>query len=739
MVQRSVTARRAPSTKAGPARPEGVIRAIVAVTGTEDEVGDIITPGIFARTLAKRRPKVVFHHKFDDFAGRILHIEEWMPGDRRLPAQQPNGSPWPVAAGALVATMQFNLKTQRGREVYEWARFYAESGESAWSIGYTVPPGMSAKRGGVRVIYGIDLFEISLVLHGAHPMTMALEVKSAAALVSGARTLEVKAAPATAPLPAGDVESTHQHDGIMVALFPPREVADALAVPGGEPADELHVTLALLGDGPSYSAEDVITAVRQAVADSTPLSGHLGGLGMFPDSGNGAPVWAPVDVPGLESLRERIVTALDEGATSGAVRRDHGYTPHMTLGYDLPSVTPVPSTAVAFGRVTVVDGDERTDVDLPGAPVIETKGDTSPIGSPGDQENWVDQTGGLPTYIREIAHALIRNGHSESTAIATAVASVKRWAAGGDDVHADTQARAAAALAEWESKKAASHVDDVIETNSPSRAVEVKAGSMLVEAARATTLTPMETKMARMPGSLEERTSIIKDELNRQMRPKKKDGLHCGWLSVEATFDTHVVVSVWKDDAETADTFDIDYQFEGDHVILGKRTPVELELVAVPEDGGAPDPAPVDETVALLVAPAVSQIEEVTSTLTGAPIEYKALAGMRPAVMAMLDALSAKGMDVGDLLYGEPDEDPDPFGEPDEDEDDAVGAPGARGPAGPAVETKDAHPDDEPEPVVEESPDTDEEPDEDEDDSEDGSTVSVDKDEIERELASLRS
>lgn len=76
--------------------------------------------------------------------------------------------------------------------------------------------------------------------------------------------------------------------------------------------------------------------------------------------------------------------------------------------------------------------------------------------------NWVEETGGLPKYIRDIADALMGRGYSESRAIATAVNTVKRWARGGTvranggpRVGKATQTKAAAAVAEWEAKKAA--------------------------------------------------------------------------------------------------------------------------------------------------------------------------------------------------------------------------------------------------------------------------------------------
>jgi hypothetical protein len=90
----------------------------------------------------------------------------------------------------------------------------------------------------------------------------------------------------------------------------------------------------------------------------------------------------------------------------------------------------------------------------------EVRYDTSPLG-PGP--NWVtkaDPMAGLGSFIRAIAHALIRNGHSESQAIALAVAAVKRWAHGGkawgpnSHVTPATQAKAQEALAHWEAIKA---------------------------------------------------------------------------------------------------------------------------------------------------------------------------------------------------------------------------------------------------------------------------------------------
>lgn len=74
--------------------------------------------------------------------------------------------------------------------------------------------------------------------------------------------------------------------------------------------------------------------------------------------------------------------------------------------------------------------------------------------SPGS--NWVQEAGGLPEYICRIAKAVKRSGKTTSQAVSIAVSRVKKWAAGADDVDADTRAKAAKALAEWEALKAKS-------------------------------------------------------------------------------------------------------------------------------------------------------------------------------------------------------------------------------------------------------------------------------------------
>jgi hypothetical protein len=72
------------------------------------------------------------------------------------------------------------------------------------------------------------------------------------------------------------------------------------------------------------------------------------------------------------------------------------------------------------------------------------------------EHNWVEDAGGLPQYICEVARAILRGGHTSdiSRAISIAVGKIEDWAAGKGNVNAETRAKATAAVAEWNAKRA---------------------------------------------------------------------------------------------------------------------------------------------------------------------------------------------------------------------------------------------------------------------------------------------
>jgi hypothetical protein len=85
---------------------------------------------------------------------------------------------------------------------------------------------------------------------------------------------------------------------------------------------------------------------------------------------------------------------------------------------------------------------------------------------PGGPDNWIERQGGLPNYIERIAVHLHAKGMPISQAIATAVNAAKKMCATGDvnwpgvqQVNPGSRAQACAAVAKWESMKAAAKAD----------------------------------------------------------------------------------------------------------------------------------------------------------------------------------------------------------------------------------------------------------------------------------------
>jgi 2'-5' RNA ligase len=162
--------------------------------------------------------------------------------------------------------------------------------------------------------------------------------------------------------------------GIMVALYPDPNLADALALDGGEKPDELHVTLAYLGqldDQVVTSPDPLIGAVTDWAGAFPPMLGQISGVGRFnAGPGSDKPVaYASVDIPALPEAREMLVAAV--GSAGFSVARDHGFTPHMTLFYgetDLNALD-IPTIETAFTQVSIVWGETRHDVPFGSAAV----------------------------------------------------------------------------------------------------------------------------------------------------------------------------------------------------------------------------------------------------------------------------------------------------------------------------------------------------------------------------------
>lgn len=160
---------------------------------------------------------------------------------------------------------------------------------------------------------------------------------------------------------------TPEHTGIMVAFMLDPAIAMQLAIPGGEPAEEMHVTLAYLGqmDKVALDVDALKRELATLASESMPLSGTTGGLGRFTpsDSSEGkSPMIALVNVAGLQQFRAALVQRLE--GIGVQVANDFEYTPHITLLYTEPAaplpIENVPQVPLVFDRLVLAIGEERT-------------------------------------------------------------------------------------------------------------------------------------------------------------------------------------------------------------------------------------------------------------------------------------------------------------------------------------------------------------------------------------------
>jgi 2'-5' RNA ligase len=156
-------------------------------------------------------------------------------------------------------------------------------------------------------------------------------------------------------------------NGAMVALRFPDGVskqiyADTKGIKGALPADDLHVTLAYLGESADIEDEArdrIRNAIKGYAATAPPLEGgRLDGTGTFKMGDYGRPYYANLQAKGLYKMREGLVGALTD---AGVKMADDRFMPHATLAY-LPEGTQTPQLdmsheGLSFGSMYLKFGD----------------------------------------------------------------------------------------------------------------------------------------------------------------------------------------------------------------------------------------------------------------------------------------------------------------------------------------------------------------------------------------------
>lgn len=136
---------------------DGRFSGYASIFGKIDLGRDIIEPGAFARSLAKRGPgevRMLFQHDPDQPIGRWTAIRE---DDRGL-----------YVEGRLA------LGVRQGREVHEMMKSGALDG---LSIGFQTVKSRADRPGGIRRIMDADLWEISVVTFPMQPGARVTAVK----------------------------------------------------------------------------------------------------------------------------------------------------------------------------------------------------------------------------------------------------------------------------------------------------------------------------------------------------------------------------------------------------------------------------------------------------------------------------------------------------------------------------------------------------------------------------------
>lgn len=150
---------------------KGIVECFVSGVGNKDSVGDIVLPGAFSESLKRRKPRVVWGHDWNHPIGKVLEIYEVSSSDMRLPAKMKS-----AGIGGLFARVQFNLKSEKGREAFANIAFYGEDQE--WSIGYKTLDAIYDNQRQANLLREVELYEVSPVLHGANQLTGTISIKS---------------------------------------------------------------------------------------------------------------------------------------------------------------------------------------------------------------------------------------------------------------------------------------------------------------------------------------------------------------------------------------------------------------------------------------------------------------------------------------------------------------------------------------------------------------------------------
>ena len=129
----------------------------------------------------------------------------------------------------------------------------------------------------------------------------------------------------------GLVQFAANSSGAMLAVTVPNEIKTRIAIEGGEPPDQLHITLFYFYEDADLTEDQRTTILRLAqslAAGYEPFDVALRGTEVFEENEE-RPLIAVVVSPALEDYRKRLAVALD--LANIIYSKEHEYKPHVTL------------------------------------------------------------------------------------------------------------------------------------------------------------------------------------------------------------------------------------------------------------------------------------------------------------------------------------------------------------------------------------------------------------------------
>jgi len=164
------------------------------------------------------------------------------------------------------------------------------------------------------------------------------------------------------------------HTGAMVALMPSVADAERMAIEGGEPVDQLHVTLAYLGDAADWTDRqrvNLINAVGRAAGWLSPVQARAFGVARWNSSGpEPAWVWNIGDDQDADTVRLADVHGeirYQVGDLGYELPMNHTpWSPHVTATYGAADQAALDNGTgpLTFDRIRVAFGGDYTDFPL---------------------------------------------------------------------------------------------------------------------------------------------------------------------------------------------------------------------------------------------------------------------------------------------------------------------------------------------------------------------------------------